>query len=155
MQLEFALQEIDRAATRKRVEAALEKYRMYSLQMSLDKLPSVTASYSLSPCGKGGVPQSSVENAALDNVAYEIERERYINWIVRAVNRLQKQERSIIIMRYLNESEMFDYQVFREMNLSERQYYRVKSRIFYKLAFALRIEVYKEGEGYEGSTADS
>ena len=143
MQLQFSLQEIDREATKQAVESVLEKYRMYSLQMSLDKLPSVTANYSLMPSGKGGV-HSAVENAAMDNVDYEIKREKFLDWVVRAVNRLQVRERSIVVMRHLNETEMFDYEVYAELNLSERQYYRIKSRINYKLAFALKIEVYRE-----------
>lgn len=140
----FTLPEIDREATRKAVDSALEKYRMYSLQTSLDKLPNVTANYSLMPSGKGGV-HSSVESAALDNVEYEQNREKFMNWMIAAVNRLPKRERAIIILRYLNDSaETFDYEVYAELNLSERQYYRIKSRIFYKLAFALKIEVYKK-----------
>lgn len=144
MQMEFALQTIDREATKHAVEQALEKYRMYSLQMSLDKLPSVTANYSLMPSGKG-TANSAVEGAALANVAYETKRESFLDWIVKAVNRLNPRERSIIIMRYLSDGEMFDYEVYAELNMSERQYYRIKSRVFYKLAFALKIEVY-EGE---------
>ncbi|MCG3089149.1 ArpU family phage packaging/lysis transcriptional regulator [Sporosarcina cyprini] len=144
MQLQFALQEIDREATKQAVEGVLEKYRMYSLQLCLDKLPSVTANYSLMPGSKGSA-SSAVEKAAIDNVTYEIEREKYLQWIIRAVNRLNYQERSIVITRYLNEEELFDYEVYTKLNMSERQYYRIKSRVFYKLAFALRIEVYKDG----------
>lgn len=144
MQLQFALQEIDREATKQAVEHALEKYRIYSLSLCLDKLPSVTANYSLMPSGKGSV-KSAVENSAIDNVTYEIEREKYLQRIIRAVNRLNYQERSIVITRYLNDDALFDYQVYTKLNMSERQYYRIKSRVFYKLAFALKIEVYKDG----------
>lgn len=143
MQMQFALQEIDREATKQAVEQTLEQYRMYSLQVSLDKLPSVTANYSLMPSGKGMV-HSAVEGAALENVAYEAKRGKFLEWIVNAVNRLNPRERSIIIMRYLGNGEMYDYEVYTELNMSERQYYRIKSRIFYKLAFALKIEVYEE-----------
>lgn len=143
MQIKFALQEIDREATKQAVEQTLDQYRMYSLQVSLDKLPSVTANYSLMPSGKGMV-HSAVEGAALENVAYEAKREKFLEWIVNAVNRLNPRERSIIIMRYLGNGEMYDYEVYTELNMSERQYYRIKSRIFYKLAFALKIEVYEE-----------
>lgn len=143
MQIKFALQEIDREATKQAVEQTLEQYRMYSLQVSLDNLPSVTANYSLMPSGKGLV-HSAVEGAALENVAYEAKREKFLEWIVNAVNRLNPRERSIIIMRYLGNGEMYDYEVYTELNMSERQYYRIKSRIFYKLAFALKIEVYEE-----------
>lgn len=145
MQLQFNLPEIDREQTKAAVEGALEKYRLYSLQVSLDRLPSITASYSLAPAASN-LPSSSTENAAIANVDYEQERIKYINWIVRAVNRMTKLERTIIYKCYLDEDEQFDYQIYRDLNMSERNYYRVKSRLFYKLAFALKIEVYKGGE---------
>lgn len=145
MQLNFNLPEIDRVKTKGAVERALETYRMYSLQVSLDRLPSITASYSLAPAASN-LPSSSTENAAIANVEYDQQRLRYINWIVAAVNRLSKLERTIIYKRYLEESELFDYQIYRDLNMSERNYYYVKSRMMYKLAFALKIEVYKEGD---------
>lgn len=146
MQLQFNLPEIDRDATKIAVEQALENYRMFSLQVSLDRLPSITASYSLAPAASN-LPSSSTEKSAIANVEYEQKREKYINWIVSAVNRLSKMERTIIYKRYLQENEQFDYQIYRDLNMSERNYYRLKSRLFYKLAFALKIEVYKEVVG--------
>lgn len=145
MQLHFDLPEIDREATKKVVESTLEKYRLYSLQLSLDKLPSVTAKYTLVPPSPS-LPSSSTETAALANVDYERERSKFIEVMLRAVNRLSNEERKLIILRYLEETEEFDYQVYAKLNISERQYYRLKARAFYKLAFALKIEVYKEKE---------
>ncbi len=146
LQLQFNLPEIDRDKTKLAVEQALETYRLYSLQVNLDKLPSITASYSLAPASSN-LPSSSTEQAAIANVEYEEQRIKYLNWIARAVNRMTKLEREIIYKRYLNDDEMFDYQVYNELSMSERNYYRVKSRVFYKLAFVLKIEVYKEGDG--------
>jgi len=143
MQLQFNLPEIDRDKTKAAVEKALETYRLFSLQVSLDRLPSITASYSLAPAASN-LPSSSTEEAAIANVEYEQKRVKYITWIANAVNRISKTERSIIYKRYLQDNELFDYQIYRELNMSERNYYRLKSRVFYKLAFALKIEVYKE-----------
>lgn len=143
MQLKFNLPEIDRDKTKAAVEKALETYRLFSLQVSLDRLPSITASYSLAPAASN-LPSSSTEQAAIANVEYEQKRVKYITWIANAVNRISKIERSIIYKRYLQDDELFDYQIYRELNMSERNYYRLKSRVFYKLAFALKIEVYKE-----------
>lgn len=153
MQLQFNLPEIDREQTKAAVEQALEKYRLYSLQVSLDRLPSITASYSLAPAASN-LPSSSTENAAIANLEYEQERMKFINWIVRAVNRMTKLERTIIYKCYLDEDEQFDYQIYRDLNMSERNYYRIKSRMFYKLAFALKIEVYKGGETNEGCSTN-
>ncbi|MEK5036902.1 ArpU family phage packaging/lysis transcriptional regulator [Sporosarcina sp. FSL K6-3457] len=137
------LPEIDRKATRDAVEAVLERYRMYSLQVSLDRLPSITASYSLTPASSN-LPSSSTERAAIANVEYEIKREKFIDWIVFAVNQLSEIERSIVYMRYLQKNELFDYQIYIDLNMSERNYYRIKSRLLEKLAFVLKIEAYKE-----------
>jgi len=40
--------------------------------------------------------------------------------------------------------EPYDYEVYNEMGISESKFYRIREKAFYKLAFALRIEVYKE-----------
>lgn len=154
MQIEFNLPAIDRDETKKAVETVMERYQMYALQVSLDRLPTITAKYSLMPFSNS-LPSSSTESAAIANVDYEIERTKFIEWVVRAVNRLTYVERSIIIMRYFSNEELFDYEVYTELNMSERNYYRIKSRIFYKLAFALKIEVYEEVKDSEGSPTHS
>lgn len=145
MQLQFNFPDIDRPKTKEAIEKALEAYRMYSLQVSLDRLPSITASYSLTPASNR-LPSSSTEKAAIENIDYEEKRLKYSNWIARGVNRLTKLERTIIYQRYLDDTEMFDYEIYRNLNMSERNYYYIKSRMFYKLVFALKIEVYKGGE---------
>jgi hypothetical protein len=48
-QLMFKLPEIDREQTKEAVEAALEKYRFYLLSLPDEKLPKVTATFSLVP----------------------------------------------------------------------------------------------------------
>lgn len=48
------------------------------------------------------------------------------------------------------DEEIFDYMVYNKIGMSERTYRRNKSNAFYKLAFALRLEVYEqEGENNE------
>lgn len=136
--------EIDKEKTKESVLDALDKYRMYALQVSLNRLPSITASYSLVPVSSN-LPTSATENAAIANVDYERAREKYINWIVSGVNRLPERDRAIVYMRYLQVDDLFDYQVQAELHMSERTYYRVKSLIFERLGRALNIEVYKEG----------
>ena len=141
----FKLPKIDPKKTKDAVESALEKYRIFMLQVSLDRLPQVTASYSLQPPSFGNEFHSSTEEAAVANVDYEKPRMDYMSRIMRAVNRLSYQERSIIVKRYM-EDEMFDYHVYNEVGMSERNYYRIKGRAFYKLAFLLKIEVSVEEE---------
>ena len=68
-----------------------------------------------------------------------------MNRIERAVNRLTKLERELIIKRYMTyDEESYDYEIYNEMGISESKFYRIREKAFYKLAFALRIEVYKE-----------
>jgi ArpU family phage transcriptional regulator len=147
-QLEFILPEIDRDATKKAVEAALEKYRIFLLTLRLDQMPKVIQQYSLDvPTSNTNKFHSSTEEMAIRNADYERERSEYIKRIAFAVNRLGYWERAIIIQRYMTEDkDVFDYEVYNNLGMSERKYYRIKSRAFYKLAFALKIEVYKKEE---------
>jgi ArpU family phage transcriptional regulator len=142
-QLTFKLPEIDRERTKEAVEAAFEKYRFYLLSVSDEKLPKVTATFSLVPPSFTNGFHSSTEDVAIYNVDSERTRDNYIQSIIRGVNRLSKLEREIIYKRYLETEETYDYEIYNEMGFSERRFYRLKARIFYKLAFILKIEVYK------------
>jgi ArpU family phage transcriptional regulator len=142
-QMSFVLPEINRDATKKAVEAAFEKYRFYLLTIPEERLPKLTATYSLVPPTNTNEFHSTTEDIAIKNVDFERERENYIEWIRRAVNRLAIKEREIIVKRYLSDEEMFDYELYPELGYGESKYYRMKARIFYKLAFLLKIEVYK------------
>lgn len=137
----FKLPEIDREKTKRAVLSALEKYRICLLTLDERQLPRVTQTFTLTLPAKTNEFNSSTEDVAIANVDGMNMKIKYIEKIRRAVNRLSVQERQIIIKRYLVEDEVFDYEVYNEMGLSERQYYRIKSRAFYKLAFILRIEV--------------
>jgi ArpU family phage transcriptional regulator len=142
-QLTFMLPEIDREKTKAAVESALDRYRFYLLTVPEDKLPKVTATYSLVLPSFSNEFHSSTEQAAIDRIELDLARNRHIDWVLRGVNRLSKLEREIIYKRYLEDEEIFDYEIYNEIGMSERRYYRLKARIFYKLAFILRIEEYK------------
>ncbi len=143
MQLSF-LPEIDREATKKNVEAALEKYQIMLLMDPEEYEPKITASFRLAPSSPTNEFHSTTEDVAVQRIDIEEKTRKYINRIRKAVNRLNYQERTVIIRRYLNEDDIFDYEVYNELGFSERKYYRIKARAFYKLAFILKIEVYKE-----------
>jgi ArpU family phage transcriptional regulator len=140
----FMLPEIDREKTKAAVESALEKYRFYLLMVPEDKLPKVTATYSLVPPSFSNEFHSSTEQSAIDRIELDFARNGHIDWVLRGVNRLSKLEREIIYKRYLEDEEVFDYEIYNDIGMSERRYYRLKARIFYKLAFILKIEVYKK-----------
>jgi len=144
MQMSFELPEINRDSTKKKVEAALEKYTMYLLMDPVDMEPKVTASYSLTPPTNTNEFHSKTEDKAIEKIDQERERRNYILMVQKAVNRLGFNERSVIIERYMKGDDIFDYEVYNELGFSERKYYRLKARAFYKLAFILRLEEYKE-----------
>ncbi|WP_430482790.1 ArpU family phage packaging/lysis transcriptional regulator [Rossellomorea marisflavi] len=139
----FMLPEIDREKTKAAVETALENYRFYLLAEPEEHLPKVTSSYSLVPPAFSNQFHSSTEQAVINRVDQELAQKKHIEWVLRGVNRLNTMEREIIYKRYLNDEEMFDYELYNELGMSERRYYRIKARIFYKLAFALKIEQYR------------
>ncbi|WP_226619855.1 ArpU family phage packaging/lysis transcriptional regulator [Cytobacillus firmus] len=143
-QIEFQLAAIDREETKKRVEGALEKYRIMLLSQDMNQLPTVTQNFSLVPPSNTNKFHSSTEDAAIQNVDYEKERSEYIKRISLAVNRLGYKERAILIRRYMTEEDLYDYQVYNDLHMSERTYHRHKSKAFYKLAFALKLEVYED-----------
>jgi ArpU family phage transcriptional regulator len=147
-QLTFKLPEIDRKETQQRVEDALEMYRMYLLTVPEEKLPKVTASYTLVPPSNSNQFSSSVEDAVISKVDFETERDAYIERIRKAVNRLTAREREMVIRKYFGEEELYDYEVYNEIGMGETFYnQKFKPRVFYKLAFILRIEVYKNSSG--------
>jgi ArpU family phage transcriptional regulator len=142
-QLSF-LRDTDGEKTKEAVEAALEKYRMYMLTVPDEFLPRVTQTYSLVPPSNTNAFYSSTESAAIKRADFERERDEYMEKIRRAVNKLSMKERELIIKRYMTLEEPYDYEVYNELGYSESKYYRIREQAFYKLAFALRIEVYKE-----------
>lgn len=147
MQLTF-LPEIDREATKKNVEKALDQYQIMLLMNSEDLEPKITASFTLAPPSQTNEFNSTTEDVAIKKTDMEIKQHNYINRIRRAVNRLSYEERTIIINRYLKDDDVFDYQVYNELGYSESKYYKIKSDAFYKLAFILKVAVYKEEVDY-------
>lgn len=143
MQLTF-LPEIDRDQTKRNVEAALEKYKIMLLMEPEEFEPKITASFSLAPAAHTNEFSSSTEDAAIKWMDLTEKRRAYIDKIWKAINRLSYHERIIIIKRYLKHEEIFDYEIYNELGYSESKYYKLKSDAFYKLAFLLKVAVYKE-----------
>lgn len=144
MQLTF-LPEIDRDETKKNVEAALEKYKIMLLMDPEELEPKITATFKLASSAPTNEFHSTTEDVAIKRIEQSDARRKYIGRIKNAVNRLSYHERSIIINRYLHGEDVFDYEVYNELGFSESKYYRIKSDAYYKLAFMLKIVVYKEG----------
>lgn len=109
----------------------------------------VTASSEVRYHGPTNIVGKPAEDIALANVAMserEVKLQRLSFQIDKAWSRFSKNQRDIIVKRYLEDEEVFDYMVYNEIGMSERTYRRNKSNAFYKLAFALRLEVYEAEE---------
>ncbi|AFQ14921.1 MULTISPECIES: ArpU family phage packaging/lysis transcriptional regulator [Bacillus cereus group] len=143
-QLTFKMPVLDEEETKNEVEKVFEEYRMYLSQMPSDILPKVTASYSIVPPSVTNEFNSSTENIAIERVQYEMARDKFMNWVHRAVNRLPKRERQIIHMYYMEEEKGYDPDIMDEVKLGRTTYYKVKGKALLRLAFSLRKEVFKQ-----------
>ncbi|MBE7134789.1 ArpU family transcriptional regulator [Bacillus paranthracis] len=143
-QLSFKMPVLDEEETKNEVEKVFEEYRMYLSKMPSDILPKVTASYSIVPPSVTNEFNSSTENIAIERLQYEMAREKFMNWVYRAVNRLPKRERQIIYMYYMEEEKGYDPDIMDEVKLGRTTYYKVKGKALLRLAFSLRKEVFKQ-----------
>ncbi|HEK9100187.1 ArpU family transcriptional regulator [Bacillus pfraonensis] len=151
-QLTF-LPKIDRKATQARLEKILEDVRIYRQFGMIRNEMKVTASCEVRYYGPTNVVGKPAEDVALANLELSKREERLKRLsfqIDKALSRFSKNQRDIIVKRYLEDEEVFDYMVYNEIGMSERTYRRNQSNAFYKLAFALRLEVYEAEEHYGG-----
>ncbi|SFF22829.1 phage transcriptional activator, RinA family/phage transcriptional regulator, ArpU family [Paenibacillus algorifonticola] len=140
-QLQFPW-EIDREATREAVEQRLESARLFAQLGFIRRETKMTSSPEPRFHGATNVTSSPVEDTATYNVDTEQRLEKECEQVQQVISRLGKLERQLIQKRYMEDGETFDYNVYSELHLSERKYYRIKSNAIYKLAFALRLERY-------------
>lgn len=145
-QLSFELPEIDRTLTREEVERHLEQYRLLLFTQPEEQLPKITQHFSFLPHSETNAFHSTTESIAVKKVDQEREIANFINRTNKAINRLSRQERAIIIKNYCDKENLYNYEIYNELGMSERHYNRVKGRALYHLALALRLEVYVEDQ---------
>ncbi|OTW86284.1 ArpU family transcriptional regulator, partial [Bacillus thuringiensis serovar cameroun] len=126
-------------------------YRQFGMMREEMK---VTPSYEIRYHGPTNDVGKPLEDVAVANIQ-QSEREEWIKKmsfrIDQFLNRLGNSnagriQRDIISKRYLEEEDVCDYMIYNEIGMTERTYRRWKSRAFYNLAFALRLEVYETEE---------
>lgn len=122
---------------RKKVEKYLEKYKMYLLTLPDDIQPRITPSYSIVPNSKTNQFYSSTEAVAIKRVEYERERNEYMKRIQIAVNKCSELERTIIVKCYMQHEDVYDYEVYNELGISESKFYQLKRKALDKLAVIL------------------
>lgn len=138
------LHDIDSKATKEAIKSEFRRYRTYQLTTPDDLLPTITPKYTLEMPAFTNEVNSKVESAAIKNLEYYIEAEKFFNRFNRGLYKLSRKERQLIFMAYLAESPFRDYEIYRELNVSERTFYRIKPKALYTLAFALGVVKYKE-----------
>lgn len=135
---------LDGKATQKAVENTLRQYRTYQLTTPEELLPTITPKYTLDMPSFGGTVSSKTESAAIKNVEHFQQAKIFFEKFNNGLYKLNRRERQIIIKAFLEEIPMFNYQIADELKVSERTFYRMKAQALYKLALALRVEVYVE-----------
>ncbi|PFY60526.1 ArpU family transcriptional regulator [Bacillus toyonensis] len=152
-QLSF-LPKIDRTATQEKLEGVLESVRIYRQFGMIRKEMKVTPSYEIREHGPTHAVGKPLEDVAIANIQ-QSEREEWLELISFRIDQFLKRlgngsagriQRDIISKRYLEEEDVCDYMIYNEIGMAERTYRRWKSRAFYNLAFALRLEVYETEE---------
>ncbi|MED4685693.1 phage transcriptional regulator, ArpU family [Bacillus mycoides] len=152
-QLSF-LPKIDRTATQEELEGVLESVRIHRQFGMMRKEMKVTPSYEICEHGPTHAVGKPLEDVAIANIQHSKREERLERMSLRIdqfLNRLGNGragsiQRDIIYKRYLEEEDVCDYMVYNEIGMSERTYRRWKSKAFYKLSFALGLEVYETEE---------
>lgn len=137
------LPQINDKATKKSVEMALYQYRDFMITLPMDMMPKVTPSYSLVPPSNTNGFHSSTEDVAIERMEYEEKRNAFMNEIHVAVNTLKEKERAIIIKKYMEDGIGYDPDIYSEIGVGKTKYYILKGEAMLRLAFALKIEVYK------------
>lgn len=137
-----ALFEINREETRKRTEEELEKARVYSKVGIVRREIKNTPSYEPREHQGTNAISKPCEDVAIHNAQREMDLKQAFERVEKGLRALKRMERQIIEMRYLDDEDANDYNVYSELHLSERSYYRRKSGALYKMAFAMGLEVY-------------
>ncbi|MNI11237.1 hypothetical protein D3C73_643750 [compost metagenome] len=137
-------QAIDREATRKKVEGALEMARIYKQIGFVRKETRMTPSYEPKYHGHTNAIGKVTEQTGIYNVDSEERLRQLCEQVEQAVNCLEEKEKEIINRRYLQRDSEYDFLLCHELNLSERTYRRIKAKAFVKLAFMMRLEVLVE-----------
>lgn len=142
----FILPKVNEKETRKEVEKALEVYRRYLLTLPNEFLPTITTSFSLVPPSTTNKFHSTTEDAAIERIEFEKEREIQMTRMHNAVNSLKEDERYIIIKRFMEADLGYDPDIWMELGVGKTKYYQIKGEAMLRLAFSLKIEVYRKKE---------
>lgn len=112
--------ELDEEKTRNNVDELLGIYRRLARLADEEYTPKVTASYSFELKSYTGTVNSALENSVIRKVSAEQE----IYKIAKAMNKLNAFHRQMLHHRYMSRKEPTDIQIYMDLGMSERTYYR-------------------------------
>ena len=144
----FELPELDQKETKKQVEKALSKYRLYKHLAFTEKEQSITAGYNERFHAPTNTTSDSVAEIATYNVDEQERMKRYCSRMEWAVKKLPRMERFLIEERYMSEDAEYitDYNVYNfkfQPPISHVTYSKMRWKAFYKLALGLGLAVVK------------
>jgi len=147
----FELPELDRKATQRAVESALERYRLFKYLTFEEREASTTSQLDSIGGGRSSLPSDQTGSIAIYNIDEQEKRKKYCDRIERSVKRLPPMERFLIEVRYMADDAEYitDYNVYFHKfkpPISAMTYDKIRWKAFYKLALNLNIAVTKISE---------
>ena len=143
-QLVLDIYNVNDAETKAAVEKYLLQAREYKITEYIPEEASITASYSDMPRSYTGVTTNQTFRLAAMNVDEPERRKKHIERAHKAIARLSKRQQKLINMRYMEDNDMFDYEIAMELGFSESTYRRTKSVAILRLASILGLLVFHE-----------
>jgi ArpU family phage transcriptional regulator len=149
--MDFELPELDRKATKTKVEDHLEKYRLLKYLTFDEREASITASSDPRYHGPTNQTSDQTSSIAIHNVDEQEKRKHFCFRTERAVKHLPPMERFLIEARYMSEESEYitDLTVYChrfQPPISHVTYDKIRWKAFYRLALNLNIAVTKLSE---------
>jgi ArpU family phage transcriptional regulator len=147
--LDFELPELDRKATKAKVEEHLEKYRLFKYLTYEEREASITASTEERFHGPTNVTSDQTGSIAIYNADEQERRKQFCLRTERAVKYLPPRERFLIEHRYMADDSEYltDFKVYCfkfQPPISAVTYDKIRWKAFYRLALNLNIAVTKK-----------
>lgn len=112
--------QLNKHKTKQNAHKVLSSYRHLAIMADAEYAPKMTQELTFDIKGTGGKVASAVENAVIQKVSSQQELEK----IAQAINKLKTESRLLLYDRYLCRDEITDVQIYRNMHVSERTFYR-------------------------------
>jgi ArpU family phage transcriptional regulator len=146
--LDFQLPELDREATKRKVEEHLEKYRLFKYLTFEEREASLTSSPDPRFHGPTNQTGDQTGSIAIHNADEHMKRKHFCERTERAVKYLPPRERFLIEQRYMSEDSEYitDFTVYChrfQPPVSHVTYGKIRWKAFYRLALNLNIAVTK------------